>query len=126
VALHGAIDRDAVPVLQDDTRLERRIEPRPDAVSRRTFGASAVPIISTRNGTRRDLVREGARARVPRVRVAHTRDDVGQLDVESVVGELIELTAEDAQALDRIEAVSRPFERQVRVDALESRARCRR
>ena len=51
--------------------------------------------------------------------VAQPGDDVRQLDVERVVGEFVDLAAQDAQPLHGIESVARALQRQVGVDAFE-------
>ena len=68
---------------------------------------------------RRDLALERCWAGVARVRIAEPRDGVRQFEVERVVAQLSDLRAEDAQALYRIEPVTRALERQVGVDTLE-------
>jgi hypothetical protein len=53
------------------------------------------------------------------VRVTQARDDVGQLEVKPVVGQDAGLAAKDPQPLNRIEPVTRPLERKVRVHAFD-------
>ena len=118
VTLHGAIDRHAVPVLQHHARLERRVEAVAD-LGHDVRGRIRRADHLDQERQRRDLALERCGARVARVRIAQPRDGVRQLDVERVVAELVDLRAQDAQALHRIEPVARALERQVRVDALE-------
>ena len=118
VALHRAIDRHAVPVLQDDTGLERAIETAAhfrDDVGR---GVECADHLDEER-KRGNLARQRARSRIPGMRVPKPRYDVRQLVVEAVVGQFLDLRAEDAQALDRIESVACALEWQVGVDAVE-------
>ena len=55
------------------------------------------------------------------MRIAQAGDEVGELEMERVVGELVDLRTQNAQSLHRIGAVTCPLQRQVRVDAVDHR-----
>ena len=69
---------------------------------------------------------ELGRANVAGVGVAEAGDDVGELGVERVVGQLVELGAQDPEPLDGIEAVAGALQRQVGEDTVQAPSRCRR
>jgi hypothetical protein len=118
VAPHRQVDRHAVPELQHDPWLERRVQAGRH-LGHHVGGVGGGPDHLDQERQRGDLAGERRRARVAGVRVAQAGHDVGELDVEGVVVELLELAAEDPQALHRVEAVARALQRQVGVDALQ-------
>ena len=120
VALHGAIDRHAIPVLEHHTGAERSRQPVTD-LGDHIGGRARRADHLDQEGQGGHLVRQRDRSCIAGVGVAQAGDEVGQLEMERLVGELVDLRAQNAQSLYGIGAVARPLQRQVRVDTADHR-----